>query len=127
MAQESQQVTSPKCQLATGGSLAQCERERERESDKEKAERGRRRDEEGGRKSTLRRRLPEGAQNAPSESKTPWARALDSGRAQGDEPKGTNRAQAHIFVDLNFADFCGFSPFPRKQSIWEMQIFAENR
>ena len=26
-----------------------------------------------------------------------------------------------------FADFCRFSPFPRKQSIWETQIFAENR
>ena len=26
-----------------------------------------------------------------------------------------------------FADFCRFSPFPRKRSIWETQIFAENR
>ena len=26
-----------------------------------------------------------------------------------------------------FADFCRFSLFPRKQSIWETQIFAENR
>ena len=25
------------------------------------------------------------------------------------------------------ADFCRFSPFPRKQGIWETQIFAENR
>ena len=26
-----------------------------------------------------------------------------------------------------FADFCRFSPFPRKQSIWEAQIFAGTR
>ena len=46
--------------------------------------------------------------------------------------KGTNlrlRGQTepkHRF-SLIFADFCRFSPFPRKQSIWETQIFAENR
>ena len=27
---------------------------------------------------------------------------------------------------LIFADFCRFSPFPRKQSIWETQLFTEN-
>ena len=28
---------------------------------------------------------------------------------------------------LIFADFCRFSPFPRKRSIWETQVSAENR
>ena len=40
--------------------------------------------------------------------------------------KGTNlRGQTEPF-SLIFADFCRFSPSPRKQSIWETQIFAEN-
>ena len=51
-----------------------------------------------------------------------YRKVLVSGRAQGDKSKGTNRAFSQIF-----ADFCRFSPFPRKQSIWETQIFAENR
>ena len=44
--------------------------------------------------------------------------------------KGTNlRGQTEPKRGLSqiFADFCRFSPFPRKQSIWETQIFAENR
>ena len=36
--------------------------------------------------------------------------------------KGTN---LRGFTQI-FADFCRFSPFPGKQSIWEAQIFAEN-
>ena len=44
--------------------------------------------------------------------------------------KGTNlrgQTEPKRRFSLIFADFCRFSPFPRKQSIWETQIFAENR
>ena len=45
-------------------------------------------------------------------------------------PKGTHlRGQTEPkrrFSQI-FADFCRFSPFPRKRSIWGTQIFAENR
>ena len=44
--------------------------------------------------------------------------------------KGTNlrgQTEPKRRFSLIFADFCWFSAFPRKQSIWEMQIFAENR
>ena len=44
--------------------------------------------------------------------------------------KGTNlrgQTESKRRFSQIFADFCRFSPFPRKQSIWEMQIFAENR
>ena len=42
--------------------------------------------------------------------------------------KGTNlrgRTEPKRRFSQIFADFCRFSPFPRKQSIWETQIFAE--
>ena len=44
--------------------------------------------------------------------------------------KGTNlRGQTELKrrFSLILADFCRFSPFPRKRSILELQIFAENR
>ena len=41
-------------------------------------------------------------------------------KPKGDKPRFSQR-QTQIF-----ADFCWFSPFPRKQSIWKAQIFAEN-
>ena len=44
--------------------------------------------------------------------------------------KGTNlrgQTEPKRRFSLIVADFCRFSPFPRKQSIWETQIFAENR
>ena len=44
--------------------------------------------------------------------------------------KGTNlrgQTEPKLRFSQIFADFCRFSPFPRKQSIWETQIFAENR
>ena len=43
-------------------------------------------------------------------------RARLRGQTQGD-----NRVQTQIFID-----FCRFLPFPKKQSIWRTQIFAES-
>ena len=47
-----------------------------------------------------------------------------------DALKGTNlrgQTEPKRRFSLIFTDFCRFSPFPRKQSIWETQIFAESR
>ena len=62
--------------------------------------------------------------------RTPFLRLLKFTRIYQGALKGTNlRGQTEpkrTFSQI-FADFCRFSPFPRKRSIWETQIFAENR
>ena len=42
--------------------------------------------------------------------------------AYGDKLKGTNRGKTQTF-----ADCCRFSPFPRKQRLWEAQLFANKK
>ena len=92
-------------------------------------------------------RFPTGKGKTPVTSKIPLAKIPLAQRTSGDRCqewpdrgastvnyqgalKGTNlrgqTEQKRRFSQI-FADFCRFSPSPRKQSIWETQIFAENR
>ena len=47
------------------------------------------------------------------------------GALKGTNPRGQTEPKQRFSPIL--ADFCRLSPFPRKQSTWEKQIFAENR
>ena len=48
----------------------------------------------------------------------------DQGALKGTNLRGQTEPKCR-FSQI-FADFCRFSPFPRKQSVWETQILAEN-
>ena len=49
----------------------------------------------------------------------------NQGALKGTNPRGQTEPRRR--VSQIFAHFCRFWPFPRKRSIWETQIFAENR
>ena len=58
----------------------------------------------------------------------PWHNSLEFtalGALKGTNLRGQTQPKRR-FSQI-FADFCRFSPSPGKQSIWETQIFAENR
>ena len=46
-----------------------------------------------------------------------------SGALEGTNPRGQTESKCRSSQIC----FCGFSPFPRKQGIWEVQILAANR
>ena len=47
-------------------------------------------------------------------------------KRRGKEDQGRGQTEPKRRFSLIIADSCRFSPFPRKQSIWEAQIFARN-
>ena len=68
--------------------------------------------------------LEQASEEASAQSKE-TLRNIGQGALKGTNLRGQTEPKRRF--SLIFADFCRFLSFPRKQSIWETQIFAENR